>query len=183
MGDNFCCPFFFFGEMYFILIIGDRMKRFLYVFPLLLAFLLFFYSHQVYSKTLEEHEYLENMMTNIGVSYQVSVRQMKNIRQDFLSMQDFFEQAPGDIETTYLKYYNILERIDDRMQNLSKYMKTLENSCEKVEEYKNVECDSYTENYSLIYTDYQRLIQKYNATILQYNQYANTNLAGFEVES
>lgn len=153
------------------------MKKLLFVIPIFIVAILFLGTYYDHSKTLKSQEYVQNMMSNIDISYQVTVRQMQNIRESFLRMKGFFEQDAMGLEETYVTYYELLQTLQEKMSRLDKYILSLENYCGKIGVYQNNQCNSYQENVAFLKEDYQVLIDKYNATIREYNSRMNTALS------
>jgi len=154
-----------------------NMKRLLFIVPVIVIAILFIGTYYDHSKTLKSQEYIQNMMSNIEISYQITVRQMQNIRESFLKMKPFFEQDALAIGESYPTYYEILQQLQEKMTSLDKYISSLENYCGKIGTYQNNQCNSYQENVLLLKENYQTLIEKYNASIREYNTRMNATLA------
>lgn len=164
--------------MYTVYIVGGIVRKFLFIIPILGVMTVFFVTYQDHSVVLKEKEYVQNMMDNIDTSYQVTVRQMENIRGYFVQMQAFFEQDPSTIELTYSQYYALFTEIRGKMKALDKYVSSLKNYCSKIGAYQNNQCSSYQDNVDALKENYQTLVEKYNQTIAQYNLYSKSSLVG-----
>ncbi len=152
------------------------MKKILIILPVIAVIFLFFLTYQEKRSAFKNREYLQNMVSNVDTTYQVTVRQMEAIRGYFVKMQPFFEQKIENVGANYDIYSSLIKEIQKKMEEFDKYAQSLEEYCNKIDDYQNNECTSYQENATLLKNNYQTLIEKYNKAIDTYNLYTNSHL-------
>lgn len=154
------------------------MKKILFIVPAILVFGFFAVTYRDHSHVVKDQEYIQNMMSNINKSYQISVRQIESLRGYLVQMQSFFEQDVENVEQSYETYHKLFNEMYNKMQDLDRTAASLAEYCGNIGAYKNNLCTNYKENVAAVKKNYGELIKKYNSTITAYNYYADASLLG-----